>query len=175
MSLQGPVLSGLRQHLRRLAVCLQMQLQLSRQSSPLRTCSSSLPSPQRNSRRSSSLAPTAALDLPPRKHSPRQVCPAAKISSLAATFALAAPSRGTVQREHQYSIMLPAAWKGCFSLRVGQWHVVMAVRDFSRTEKAVKAAGLSKDSYSLSYLDLASQTSVRQFVEQFRYLAAHTM
>lgn len=47
----------------------------------------------------------------------------------------------------------------------------MAVRDFSKAEKAVKAAGLSKDSYSLMYLDLASQTSVRQFVEQFRYRA----
>ncbi|KAK9790360.1 hypothetical protein WJX73_006842 [Symbiochloris irregularis] len=52
--------------------------------------------------------------------------------------------------------------------KTGQWHVVMAVRDFSRTEKAVKAAGLSKNSYSLMYLDLASQTSIRQFVEQFR-------
>ena len=46
--------------------------------------------------------------------------------------------------------------------------MIMACRDFAKAEKVVKEAGLSKDSYTIMHLDLASQTSVRQFVEHFR-------
>jgi protochlorophyllide reductase len=50
----------------------------------------------------------------------------------------------------------------------GQWHVVMACRDLEKAEKAAQSVGMSKDSYTLMHIDLASLESVRQFVESFR-------
>ncbi|XP_072985675.1 protochlorophyllide reductase [Typha latifolia] len=50
----------------------------------------------------------------------------------------------------------------------GKWHVVMACRDFLKTEKAAKSAGMAKESYTVMHLDLASLDSVRQFVDNFR-------
>ncbi|KAF3335327.1 protochlorophyllide reductase-like protein [Carex littledalei] len=50
----------------------------------------------------------------------------------------------------------------------GKWHVIMACRDFLKTEKAAKSAGIPKENYSIMHLDLASLDSVRQFVENFR-------
>ncbi|MBW4539963.1 MAG: protochlorophyllide reductase [Myxacorys chilensis ATA2-1-KO14] len=52
--------------------------------------------------------------------------------------------------------------------QTGQWHVIMACRDLPKTEKAVQALGMSPDSYTIMHLDLASLTSVRQFVKNFR-------
>lgn len=48
------------------------------------------------------------------------------------------------------------------------WHVVMACRDLPKTEQAAQAVGISKDSYSIIHVDLASLESVRQFVKDFR-------
>nr|CAD1836263.1 unnamed protein product [Ananas comosus var. bracteatus] len=50
----------------------------------------------------------------------------------------------------------------------GKWNVVMACRDFLKAERAAKAAGMAKESYTVMHLDLASLDSVRQFVENFR-------
>lgn len=50
----------------------------------------------------------------------------------------------------------------------GDWHVVMACRDFLKAERAAKSAGMPKDSYSVMHLDLSSMDSVKQFVENFR-------
>lgn len=50
----------------------------------------------------------------------------------------------------------------------GKWNVIMACRDFLKAERAAKAAGMSKDSYTIMHLDLASLESVRQFVDNFR-------
>ncbi|MCO5550821.1 hypothetical protein L7F22_004314 [Adiantum nelumboides] len=50
----------------------------------------------------------------------------------------------------------------------GEWHVVMACRDFLKAEKAAKSVGLPKGSYTVMHLDLASFESVRQFVTNFR-------
>ncbi|XP_062090630.1 protochlorophyllide reductase, chloroplastic [Humulus lupulus] len=50
----------------------------------------------------------------------------------------------------------------------GKWHVIMACRDFLKTERAAKAAGINKENYSIIHLDLASLDSVRQFVDNFR-------
>lgn len=52
--------------------------------------------------------------------------------------------------------------------QTGQWHVIMACRDLPKTEKAVQALGMPPDSYTIMHLDLASLTSVRQFVKNFR-------
>ena len=50
----------------------------------------------------------------------------------------------------------------------GDWHVVMAVRDFSKAESAARSSGMPKGSYSVMHCDLASMESVRQFVKSFR-------
>lgn len=50
----------------------------------------------------------------------------------------------------------------------GKWHVIMACRNFLKAEKAAKAAGMTKENYTVMHLDLASLESVRQFVETFR-------
>ncbi|WP_071190363.1 protochlorophyllide reductase [Trichormus sp. NMC-1] len=52
--------------------------------------------------------------------------------------------------------------------QTGQWHVVMACRDLSKTETAAQTVGIPKDSYTIIHLDLASLDSVRQFVKDFR-------
>ncbi|MEA5505850.1 protochlorophyllide reductase [Halotia wernerae UHCC 0503] len=49
-----------------------------------------------------------------------------------------------------------------------QWHVIMACRDLSKTEKAAQSVGIPPDSYTIMHLDLASLESVRQFVNKFR-------
>lgn len=50
----------------------------------------------------------------------------------------------------------------------GEWHVVMACRDFLKTERAAKAVGIDKSNYSVIHCDLASFDSVKQFVDNFR-------
>ncbi|MDY7021263.1 MAG: protochlorophyllide reductase [Cyanobacteriota bacterium] len=48
------------------------------------------------------------------------------------------------------------------------WYVVMACRNFEKTEKAAQSLEIPKDSYTIMQLDLASLDSVRQFVNTFR-------
>lgn len=48
------------------------------------------------------------------------------------------------------------------------WHVIMACRNLSKTEKMAEQVGIPKDRYSIIHLDLASLDSVRQFVQDFR-------
>ncbi|CAN1231351.1 Protochlorophyllide reductase A, chloroplastic [Linum perenne] len=50
----------------------------------------------------------------------------------------------------------------------GEWHVIMACRNFLKAEKAAKSAGIPKENYTVMHLDLASLDSVRQFAENFR-------
>ncbi|XP_072956864.1 protochlorophyllide reductase-like [Typha angustifolia] len=50
----------------------------------------------------------------------------------------------------------------------GKWNVIMACRDFLKGERAAKAAGMDKGSYTVMHLDLASLDSVRQFVRNFK-------
>ncbi|CAK9138216.1 unnamed protein product [Ilex paraguariensis] len=50
----------------------------------------------------------------------------------------------------------------------GKWHVIMACRDFLKTERAAKSAGIAKENYTVLHLDLASLDSVRQFVDNFK-------
>uniref|UniRef100_A0A383V7Z2 NADPH-protochlorophyllide oxidoreductase n=1 Tax=Tetradesmus obliquus TaxID=3088 RepID=A0A383V7Z2_TETOB len=52
--------------------------------------------------------------------------------------------------------------------KAGDWHVIMACRDFSKAEMAAKKMGMPAGSYTVMHLDLASLNSVRNFVENFR-------
>lgn len=54
------------------------------------------------------------------------------------------------------------------SLAARGWHVVMACRDLDKAKQAADAVGLAPGSYRLMPLDLASQASVRAFVNAFR-------
>lgn len=47
----------------------------------------------------------------------------------------------------------------------GDWHVVMACRDFSKAASAAAAAGIPKANRTIMHLDLAAFDSVRQFVD----------
>jgi protochlorophyllide reductase len=49
--------------------------------------------------------------------------------------------------------------------QTGDWHVIMACRDFAKAARAAKAQGISKENYTIMHLDLAAFDSVRQFVE----------
>lgn len=49
----------------------------------------------------------------------------------------------------------------------GEWHIIMACRNFLKAEKAAKSVGIAKESYTVMHLDLASFDSVRQFVDNF--------
>lgn len=50
----------------------------------------------------------------------------------------------------------------------GKWHVIMACRNFLKTELAAKSVGISPEHYTIIHLDLASFDSVKQFVNHFR-------
>lgn len=50
----------------------------------------------------------------------------------------------------------------------GDWHVVMACRDFAKAKKAAKDIGMPEGSYTVMHLDLASLDSVRQFAQAFK-------
>jgi len=52
--------------------------------------------------------------------------------------------------------------------RSGKWYVVMANRDWAKSEKVAKDAGMPDGSYEIIHLDLASLTSVRKFAEDLR-------
>mmetsp|Transcript_9642 Transcript_9642/g.29048 ORF Transcript_9642/g.29048 Transcript_9642/m.29048 type:complete len:415 (+) Transcript_9642:188-1432(+) len=50
----------------------------------------------------------------------------------------------------------------------GQWHVVMACRNYAKAVSAAKEQGLPAGSFTVMHLDLASLDSVRQFVDAFK-------
>ncbi|CAL1406609.1 unnamed protein product [Linum trigynum] len=52
--------------------------------------------------------------------------------------------------------------------QTGEWHVIMACRNFLKAEKAAKSSGIPKENYTVMHLDLASLNSVRQFAENVR-------
>ncbi|MEW5298786.1 MAG: hypothetical protein WDW38_000470 [Sanguina aurantia] len=52
--------------------------------------------------------------------------------------------------------------------KTGEWHVIMACRDFLKAEKAAKREGISMDNASIMHVDLSSLESVRQFVANFK-------
>lgn len=106
----------------------------------------------------------------------QRLCPVAAVSAVAETVK---PSQDLQQLSgkpaaQQSTVIITGANSGlglaatAALAKTGQWHVVLACRDFAKAERAAKAAGLPKESYTIMHLDLASLTSVRQFVDHFR-------
>jgi protochlorophyllide reductase len=52
--------------------------------------------------------------------------------------------------------------------KAGDWHVIMACRDYSKAVTKAKQMGFPAGSYTVMHLDLASLDSVRDFVQNFR-------
>ena len=50
------------------------------------------------------------------------------------------------------------------------WHVIMAVRSYSKAARAAEEIGMEPGTYTIMNLDLASLSSVRDFVNQLRLL-----
>ena len=50
----------------------------------------------------------------------------------------------------------------------GDYHVIMACRDFSKAERMAQEMGMSKGTYTVMHLDLSSLESVRQFVKNYK-------
>nr|ABK25865.1 unknown [Picea sitchensis]ACN40150.1 unknown [Picea sitchensis]ACN40542.1 unknown [Picea sitchensis] len=50
----------------------------------------------------------------------------------------------------------------------GEWHIIMACRDFVKAERMARTVGIPKENYTVMHLDLASLESVRQFADNFK-------
>ncbi|MBX0329982.1 protochlorophyllide reductase [Oscillochloris sp. ZM17-4] len=50
----------------------------------------------------------------------------------------------------------------------GDWHVIMACRDIVKGERAARAVGMTRGTYTVMHLDLASLANVRHFVQDVR-------
>ncbi|NEP01122.1 MAG: protochlorophyllide reductase [Symploca sp. SIO2E9] len=79
-----------------------------------------------------------------------------------------------MEQDHKSTVIITGASSGVglqaakALAQTGQWHVVMACRNISKTQKVAKDVGMSPDDYTIMYLDLASLESVRNFVTNFR-------
>jgi NAD(P)-dependent dehydrogenase (short-subunit alcohol dehydrogenase family) len=95
-------------------------------------------------------------------------------AAVAAPSAPAAPSVAAKQTEQKPTAIITGASSGlglnaaAALAKSGDWHVVMACRDFSKAVAAAKRLGFPSGSYTVMHLDLASLDSVRQFVDAFR-------
>lgn len=86
----------------------------------------------------------------------------------------AAPTTTAKATEQKPTVIITGASSGlglnaaAALAKSGDWHVIMACRDFSKAVAAAKRLGLPSGSYTVMHLDLASLDSVRQFVDAFR-------
>ncbi|XP_047335209.1 protochlorophyllide reductase-like [Impatiens glandulifera] len=100
---------------------------------------------------------------------------AVRIQAVATTtpgFTLATPTTKKTLRKGTVVITGASSGLGLATAKAlsetGKWHIIMACRDFLKTERAAKSAGISKENYTIMHLDLSSLESVRQFVENFK-------
>ncbi|MEL7034637.1 MAG: protochlorophyllide reductase [Cyanobacteria bacterium J06592_8] len=78
-----------------------------------------------------------------------------------------------MEQDHKPTVVITGASSGvglhaANALAKKGWYVVMACRNFEKTEKAAQSLEIPTDSYTIMQLDLASLDSVRQFVNTFR-------
>lgn len=79
-----------------------------------------------------------------------------------------------MEQDHKSTVIITGASSGVglqaakALAETGQWHVVMACRNISKTQKVAQDVGMSPDNYTIIHLDLASFESVRNFVKDFR-------
>jgi len=117
----------------------------------------------------SGVRPVASIDLTPRKsafHKRSGVVVAAEAGNFFESFF--APKQKTVIITGTSSgLGLAAATSLATS---DDWHIIMACRNPAKMATAAKDAGISEESFTILDLDLASMSSVRRFVEEFRAL-----
>ncbi|KAI8463910.1 MAG: Protochlorophyllide reductase, chloroplastic [Monoraphidium minutum] len=95
-------------------------------------------------------------------------------AATASVSAPAAPTTTAKATEQKPTVIITGASSGlglnaaAALAKSGDWHVIMACRDFSKAVSAAKRLGLPAGSYTVMHLDLASLDSVRQFVDAFR-------
>ncbi|KAF8065757.1 hypothetical protein HT031_002817 [Scenedesmus sp. PABB004] len=125
------------------------------------------------SRAASALPRQAAPAAPAPVQAPRAV--AARAASTAERVSSpAAASTSSKMTNAKPTVVITGASSGlglnaaAHLAKSGDWHVVMACRDFSKAESAAKRLGLPAGSYTVMHLDLASLNSVRSFVDAFR-------
>ncbi|GBF95799.1 protochlorophyllide reductase [Raphidocelis subcapitata] len=123
--------------------------------------------------RTSAVAPRGvpAAAAPARLPALRQAVIAAAVAAPSAPAAPATPAKVTDQKP---TVIITGASSGlglnaaAALAKSGEWHVIMACRDFSKAISQAKRLGLPSGSYTVMHLDLASLDSVRQFVDAFR-------
>ncbi|KAL7129600.1 hypothetical protein ABFS83_13G078800 [Erythranthe nasuta] len=107
-----------------------------------------------------------------RKSSPIRVQAVASAATTAPTFTPSTVQGKKTLRKGTVIITGASSGLGLATAKslseTGKWHVVMACRDFLKAEKAAKAAGMSKENYTIMHLDLSSLDSVRQFADGFK-------
>ncbi|CAN1844329.1 Protochlorophyllide reductase A, chloroplastic, partial [Linum perenne] len=97
-----------------------------------------------------------------------------RAQTAATTPAVTDPSPGSKKTSRKGNVIITGASSGLGLATAkalgesGEWHVIMACRNFLKAEKAAKSAGIPKENYTVMHLDLASLDSVRQFAENFR-------
>lgn len=130
-------------------------------------------SPETGAKRASSGPPSVCLlgtalgaaGLLNRRH--RRTCTRSSVSRRA-FFNIGSPSDG------KKTVIVTGASSGlglaatCELARSGDWCVIMACRDFLKAEKVAKENNLPEGSFIVMHCDLASQNSVKRFVESFR-------
>jgi protochlorophyllide reductase len=95
-------------------------------------------------------------------------------AAVAAPSAPAAPSTSQKVTDQKPTAVITGASSGlglnaaAALAKSGDWHVIMACRDFSKAVAQAKRLGFPAGSYTVMHLDLASLDSVRQFVDAFR-------
>lgn len=96
----------------------------------------------------------------------------AQIATAAPSVTQAAPDAKKTLRKGNAIITGASSGLGLATAKAladtGNWHIVMACRNFLKAERAAKSVGIDKENYTVMHLDLTSFDSIRQFVDTFQ-------
>lgn len=96
----------------------------------------------------------------------------AQIATAAPSVTQAAPDAKKTLRKGNVIITGASSGLGLATAKAladtGNWHIVMACRNFLKAERAAKSVGIDKENYTVMHLDLTSFDSIRQFVDTFQ-------
>ncbi|XP_044466036.1 protochlorophyllide reductase-like [Mangifera indica] len=96
----------------------------------------------------------------------------AQIATAAPSVTQAAPDAKKTLRKGNVIITGASSGLGLATAKAladtGNWHIVMACRNFLKAERAAKSVGIDKENYTVMHLDLTSFDSIRQFADTFQ-------